>query len=94
MLCCCLRPSQAQRYRLKAMKYVMNEVSISRILKQLRILEAQAKKGMTDEEWGRVVSEHAHMAYSDFDDSDEPAEGLELGAGSKRKKSESSGLFS
>ena len=53
----------------------MNEVSISQIIKQLRVLNAAAHLSMSKEQWKELKSKHEIMAYSDLDsDLDAPSE--------------------
>ena len=66
--CCkCLRPSRQETLRAKGLKHVLHEVSISNIIRQLRVLNAAAKQGRTTEQWAELEKKHSFIAYSDLD---------------------------
>ena len=46
---------------------MLKEISIVKILKQLRVLKAAAKQSMSKHEWKLLNNNHAMMAYSELD---------------------------
>ena len=50
-LCMCLRPKGRQNFLIEGYKRLKNEIHIVNILRQLRVLSAMARKGMTKDEW-------------------------------------------
>ena len=65
--CCCLKSGEQERRRIKALRHVIHEVQISRVIRQLRILNAVARQGKTDKEWARFRQRHSMLTYSDLD---------------------------
>ena len=48
---CFCRPSRAKRLRSKGLRFLLNELSISHIIRQLRVLNAATKKKFSELEW-------------------------------------------
>ena len=66
-LCCCLKANRSQRLRSKAFQHVLDEVRISNIIQQLRVLKAAAQELRTAEEWETLEREHMLIASSDLE---------------------------
>ena len=66
-LCKSSRLSRSQRQEINGFKHVLDEVSIVKILKQLRVLQAVARQDKTQTEWKRLNKLHAEIEYSDLD---------------------------
>ena len=52
---------------MKALNQVIHETSISKILKELRVLKAVAQQGKTEQDWKQFVKRHQLVAYSDLE---------------------------
>jgi len=50
-LCKCLRPKGRQNHLIEGYRKLKKEIRIVNILRQLRVLNAIARKGMTKDEW-------------------------------------------
>ena len=66
-LCYCLRPSREQRMRANCYKHVLNEVSITHIIKQLRVLNAAAKQNVGPINWRRLTRQHSIKRYLELE---------------------------
>ena len=62
---CCLSPSRKQRLRSKSLRYLLDEISITHIIRQLRVLNAAAKQRYTSNEWQELKKSHEYRLYSD-----------------------------
>ena len=70
LLCCCLKADRAQRLRSKAFRHVLDEVRISNIIQQLRVLKAACQEQRTAEEWEKLERDHMLIAYSDLENNE------------------------
>ena len=66
--------SRREKLRSKGLKHVLNESSISNIIRQLRLLNKIAKHGKTDKEWDKMVEKYSYINYSDLDSPESSAE--------------------
>ena len=58
-VCFCLKPSTSYKlFRLGLKKY-QEEIQITHVLKQLRVLSAYTKQQMTKKEWQKLWQDHA-----------------------------------
>ena len=68
--CCCLRPSREQKRVSKTYRKLLREISVERILRQLRVLNAAARQGRSVEEWKYLLENNSLKAYANIEDSD------------------------
>ena len=68
---CCpkFRPRKEQRLRYRSLNHVLTEVSITHIVKQLRVLSAAVRQTKTSKEWQELIHQECVLAYSDLDSS-------------------------
>ena len=65
--CFCCRPSRQQRLRSKRLSHLLDEMSISHIIRQLRVLNAATKQRCSDVQWEQLQKSHAYIGQNDLD---------------------------
>ena len=67
----CCQLNRDQRLRTKAYSHVLNELSVSKIVKQIRVLKAAAKQNMSPKHWKQLKMQTELMAYSELESNPE-----------------------
>ena len=65
-LCCCLRPRYRQKLKILGYKHLLQEVTISNIIQQLRVVSAACQESRTAEQWETLQKKHKLIAYEDL----------------------------
>ena len=63
ILCSCLQPRGKTRIFVESYKKFLKEISITKILRTIRVLKAKEKKGMTKSEWNLIKNRNGHINY-------------------------------
>ena len=66
-LCFCLEGDREERLLQKSFQHVLKEVSIARIVKQLRVLNAAVKQNMNELNWQELRDGYSLMAYKELE---------------------------
>ena len=64
---CCKPLSKHEKLRVHGLKYVLKELQVSHIIKQLRVLKAVVRKDKTAKQWALLKKQYSYIAYSDLD---------------------------
>ena len=71
--CCCLRPNHDQRRVSKTYRKLLKEISVERILRQLRVLNAAVRQSISREQWKYLRENHSLKAYATLGGSESKA---------------------
>ena len=77
--CCCWRTGRNNRLRSKGLRHILNEVSITHIIRDMRVLKASAKAHVSKAAWQELQDQHGIMLYTDME-SDEQKKAEEKSA--------------
>ena len=87
-LWCVGKPSREQKLRIKAYKKMTNEVTISSIVRRLRVLDAAVRETRDYAEVEELRRKNEFMAYEDFDTTYEKKAELELKKATQKQQEE------
>ena len=63
ILCSCFQPRGKTRIFVDSYRKLLKEISITKILRTIRVLKAKAKNGMTKDEWNLLKNKNSHLDY-------------------------------
>ena len=64
------KTNRRERLKSRGLRHLFDELSISHIIRQLRVLNAASKSRCSKLEWQQLEQTHAYMVYSDLDPED------------------------
>lgn len=75
ILCSCCKPGREKKTFVKSYKKLLKEISVTTMLKTIRVLKARAKENKTNEDWKESKLKFTYKAYEDEDKEDKDKTG-------------------